>query len=293
MNNLRIGLIALIAMITIPSFAQTYYKKIQYQSGHFSQALPIGYKFTVAGPVNKNVIAVSLVISDGTNFDRYSWHRVSEFQTEFEVFISDPLKKGANYSFTYSEEVTQTIIGVYSAMSVTAEPVPVDSANSTSQYSLVSGFGYAFLGTGTNKANDMFGYVAVKFNFRKIDKTQKFIAGDNNPKFRNEVYDKPFSRFSLMVGGATTKMAYRGRELGNPVYGMKPMIGLSFNFSPEVSLDAGAIFFDYQIGDPSLHSELDNQLSIGLFASVSIDFDVFTRMKLAINGVPYDKTQKN
>lgn len=292
-NQIRITLFVLLALLASSSFAQTYYKKISYQSGHFSQALPLGYQFTVVGPVNKNVQSVTLVIAAGADIATYKWSRVSEFQTEFEIFISVPLEKGRKYTFSYDEETSKSIVGEYNKVTVEGEPIPVDTSNSTSQIGLVGGFGYAFLGTGSNRGNDMFGFIAIKFNFRKIDRTKKFLVSDNNTKLRNEVYDKPFSRFSLLVGGANTKMAYRGRELGSPLYNMKPMIGLSFNFSPEVSLDGGVIFFDYQTGDPSLHSELDSQTSIGLFASVSIDLDVFTRMKLAINGVPYDKSQKN
>lgn len=293
-NPIRLLLFAAAVLIFAAGNAQTYYKKIRYESGHFSQELPTGYRIFVVGPVDTYVDSVILTISSPRGNQPYVWTRSTADQKEFEVLIN-PLVQGVTYTFSY-REAGDDKHGLMDARKKTNEILLTEEKVNSLQLGLVSGMGVAFLGRPySDMKPDMFGFVALKWNLVKVDKTRKFLGHDDKlfDRSENEVYTKKFSRFSVLVGGATTKMGYKGKEVFNPVYNIKPMFGFSYNFNPELSVDGGIIFFDYQNGDPSLHTELDRKLSTGLFVSVSVDFDVFTRLKKAMAGLPYDETQKN
>lgn len=292
-SSFRFHLMAVLCLIAFTAIGQTYYKKIRYESGHFSQELPTGYYVFIVGSIDPNVKEVKFTVADDSASVQYSWIRTTVDQKQFEVLIQ-PLRKSNRYTFSYKEEFRDSSLKFVNR-DKSMEKILTDDEPNSSQLGLVTGIGVGFLGDRMNMSADMFGFTALKFNVRKIDKSRKFIGHEDKLIYdkTNEVYDKPFSRFSVLVGGATTKMGYKGKEVFNPVYNMKPMVGLSFNFNPELSLDAGMIFFDYQNGDPSLHTEFDRKLSMGMFVSVSIDFDLFTRLTKAVKGEPYNELQKN
>jgi hypothetical protein len=275
--------------------SQIYYKRIRYVNNHFSQELPRGYIIFITGPVEANVNEVRLSISEQNQTpDVYIWERINSSQTEFEILISRPLERKT----TFTHELTKIMASVGGGAPFTSSTNPqpgTPEVNPTSRWGLVSGIGYSFLGKKGNTDHDMFGYVAVKFIFSKrVNKTNKFL--DDSPTsgtFSTRVYETAWDRFSLLVGGSTTRMGFKGKELLNPVYNVKPMIGLSFDFSPEISLDAGLLFYDYQKGNASLYTDLDSKLGTGIFISISIDMDVFTRLKFAFAGKPYNKTDPN
>lgn len=278
-----------------PAQAQTYYKKISYNGGHFSQPIPRGYKVFITGAVDANENFVRLSITDGVNPSRtYDWKRGNDSQTEFEVFMSDPLQEADTYTFNLARS-TNTITTAKSARSFTSDGDSKleDDENHGSRWGIVAGAGYAFLGKSDNRDGDLFGHVAAKFYvFKRVDKTLKFLKDDTNNPLTSPVYKNGYERFSIIVGGAVTKLAFKGKELSNPVYGVKPMAGIGFDFLPELSLDAGVILFDYQRGNASLFSELEQKVGLGIFTTLSLDIDVFTRLRTAFSNKPYDKTLK-
>ncbi len=285
------------SLICLSSKAQTYYKKIQFISNHFSQPLPRGYKFYVTGPIDPGIGALKLTITQGSSIESYVWERQSPYQTDFEFFVTNPLDTG-KFSYVLNEPTSGTpgakgFVLTGATLTFTTDPPTSEddeSTNPTSRWSLVSGFGYAILGRGKNTDRDMFGYVAARFRLNNwVNKTKKFIDNDNG-QASTKVYRDYKDRFCLLVGGANSKMGFKGKELLNPVYGIKPMVGASFDIVPEASIDAGMLFYDYQKGNASLYTELDSKIGIGIFVSLSVDFDVFTRIKFATENKKYNQS---
>lgn len=172
--------------------------------------------------------------------------------------------------------------------------VTEDSENPTTKISLVSGVGVAYLSKGSHEKDiDMYGYTAVKIYFQKPNKRKKFSLEKNHDWLNNDVYESLLNRFSFFFGAATTKIGYKGKELLNPGIQFKPVVGLSLDIAPEVSFDGGFLFFKYQKGNSNLYSELESKLSSGMFTSISIDLDLFTRLKLALKGTHYDSNKYN
>ena len=300
MKQTKSKLVALLLVILSQGvFSQVYNKKIKMISDQFTSPVPRGYMVRIYGPIEQDVNFLKLTISQDGNNDIYYWKRANDLQTEFELLITKPLKRDAN--FTYRVQKGYDTIGTKTAnlmmnqapeVKLMSDTPPTDGTkpppNETSRWGLVSGFGCAFLGRGESRSQDMFGYVAAKFMFSKrVDKN----VVDAETGLKNRTYKTIGDRFSLMVGGAVTPIAYKGKELTSPVYDVKPMVGLCFDFSPEVSLDAGTLFYKYQPGNSSLNNDLDSKLGVGLYMSVSVDIDVFTRLKLALLGKSYSKTE--
>lgn len=302
MRKIKCKLITLLLLVLCTSvFSQVYYKKIKMVSDQFTSPLPRGYMVRVYGPIEDNVNFLKLTITIDGISEYYYWKRANNFQTEFELLITKPIKSGVKFTYVVQKGTENigtklTELDLYKSDKKlldesTNEGTP-EEVNTSSRWGLVSGFGCVFLSRKEARSQDMFGYVAAKFMFSKnVDKSKKNLV-DPETGLKNRVYKTALDRFSVMVGGAVTPIGYRGKELTSPVYGVKPMVGLSFDFSPEISIDGGALFYKYQPGNASLNNTLDSKLGVGLYMSVSVDFDVFTRMKSAFAGVPYVKTEK-
>lgn len=256
-------------------------------------SLPYDYSFWLEGtvPNGKDLVEFSV---DGKRY-----YAEANAQGEFEIFVDQPLSR--NEVYTYTIDYASKNLGVAGAGATTLKdefikgktmdgtPPPDDNTSNTgnksSRLAPIAGFGLAYLGTSSNADIDMFGHVGLKGYFtNNVDKRAKNLE---NSEGQNLAYKKFSDRFGFIVGGAVTPMAYHGKKLDNPILNIKPMVGLTLDVMPEVSLDAGIIFFDYNRSDSSLKTQLDGELRMAWFFTVSLDMDAFTRLRALFNGNPY------
>jgi hypothetical protein len=314
-------------LISSVVFGQYQNQKVRVADGSVVGTLPYAFGFYLVGemPAGRDLIKFSIWQTGATPKKERSYYAKANSKGEFEVYVSETLKRGVAYSYSISYshsgiipqnsdnnvEMDGTNIAfetlsakqlfelskeqaAFSAFTGDGdgdgdgdgEEQELPKVKSTaSRMNPVAGVGVGYLGIQGNSNVDMFGHIGFKAYFSgNVDRKLKNIEGDSS---RTMAYRKPTDRLGILVAGAVTPMAFKGKALDNPVFNFKPMLGLTFDFMPELSADAGVMFFDYKRSDSSLISDLDGQLRMAFFFSISLDIDAFTRLRAAINNDPY------
>lgn len=285
-------MIVILVAIPISILSQTYYKTIEYVGNNtFKPAIPKGYNFYLTGPVSSADQQVIFTF----NGETFTWTRTNDLQTTFLIYVTAKTKLSQkNVSFdilflstfhdlnTYS--ITDLKTNHASAISAvsdgTVQTEPVDASN----FSAVMGMGISAVGTFSNTTLDAMAYAALKFRFKKVDKSKRFAVENDQ-----DIYVSNVQRISVFVGGVISPLAYKGRLLGNPVLNTKPMFGISIDITPDISIDGGVFLFDYLNTDSSLKPDYDAKVKTGTFLSLSIDADAFNRLSSLFRGAPYNK----
>ncbi|MEO1450128.1 MAG: hypothetical protein AAFV07_11405 [Bacteroidota bacterium] len=127
---------------------------------------------------------------------------------------------------------------------------------------------------------DMVSYIGAKFFFRPLDK-----------RFANSYFNSaPVSRLSILAGSVIGgQLSHKGFTYGNPI-GLKPVVGLSYDFSRFISVELGAVFFDEPAASPFLDRV---RLRASPFAGLSIDADAFNRVRDLLSGDAYRQKPAN
>jgi len=241
------------------------------ENGYIMGNLPLNTSFTLKGvfPTDMNKVIVDI------NNQPLVAKQVSEGVKEYEIYVNKNIgiKSSNTVIITFSNTNANTE-GVNELSE--ADPIntnTVDAKVTSSRYAPIAGIGLAFLGTSPKSEVDMFGHVGFKFYLTKnVDKRNQ-----NDPEMKT--YPRLRDHFGIILAGGMSTLAYRGKALDKPVFNFYPMLGVSYDFMPELSVDAGAIFFDYNKIDSSIQSSLDAKLKMGFFMTVSLDFDLFTKFK--------------
>jgi hypothetical protein len=208
--------------------------------------------------------------------------------------------ESTDYNFESNEEMTSKSASELFTMVEEENPEDVESTeeeeeseteSAGTRMNPIAGFGVAYLGEGANLDMDMFGHVGFKAYFSK--NVDKHLKKTENEQGGSGAYTKFGDRFGILIAGAVTPMAYHGKEIDSPLMNIKPMVGLTIDAMPELSFDAGIIFFDYSQSDSSLKTTLDGDLKTGFFITLSLDMDAFTRLRDAFNGNPYIPSTTN
>jgi hypothetical protein len=288
--------ILLLFLIPKLSLGQLYNKEIEYSvNGSYYPKIPIGYAFVLKGRVDPSIRRVDFLINGE---EAGSWTRVDNSEKEFRLKTTTALVKGdvIKVRFTNESNINEASDSAKDAnknrlLFKLFTDTPSDSVEgndqSPSRFSPFIGVGGAFLGRGESKGNDIIGYTAIKFRLTdKVDKTLRF-SNDS----RIKVYPRIKDQFSIFFGGIVSQVAYKGTLLANPVFSMKPMLGFSFDMTPDISIDAGAFLFDYHPYDQGLKPGYYAKSGIGLFLGISLDADAFNRLSAAFNNKSYNPTK--
>lgn len=127
-----------------------------------------------------------------------------------------------------------------------------------------AGAGGVFLGEGEW---DMFTYAALKFYLGPVDKSLPEPYLGDHPALNRLAFS-----FGILAGDG---ISFRGSDLED-VVGVKPLLALSFDVTPFVTVDGGFIFFRQPLRGPAT---TDKQLRGRPFFGVSFDFNIIDRLR--------------
>ncbi len=97
-----------------------------------------------------------------------------------------------------------------------------------------------------------------------------------NPNINRYQYYPKKSKFSLIVATMINDLTYRGTDLKSPILGLKPVIGLDYEFTKNLGIGLSTVLVNQET-----KSKLttQNNLSIGIFLCLSFSSDVFEAFK--------------
>lgn len=128
------------------------------------------------------------------------------------------------------------------------------------------GFGTVFLGSNGSDM-DWFSYVGLKFYFAPVDyeASQPYKAGS-------------LSRVAVTLGAVfLSDITYRGQKQADLLGGMKPLVGVSYDFDPKLVINGGILFFRQSSINPLAINV--NRPKHSFYLGLTLDFDAFNRLK--------------